>query len=166
MPAQLNLNPSRNKSRISFPDATPELLKAYAVNDQQMLFAAIRYNRILQLFAGIVCWHLQSNVVAAERDKKKSRILMDELYVGIDSYGHHHAILLVAFEDSVVGVSQLRRASDHLRNHFPRAHHGLIALEPIGENAVALFGLKIAEKGVVIDYERQYQFVKAEEMVA
>jgi len=129
-----------------------------------MHFTFVRYNSVLQLFSGIVCWYLQTNVLTTKPANRKSHILLDELYVGIDSYGHHHAALVLAFEDAVVSPNQLKLASTYLRNHFPLAHHRLFALEPIDENVFALFSLEAKRNRVVIDYERQYELVKAASM--
>jgi hypothetical protein len=165
MPVQINLNPTNKKSRILVPDSTPELLRAYAVNDRQVQFAFVRHNHILPLFCGVVCWHLQNNVLRDQPTNKKIRVLMDELFVGIDNYGAHHAILVMAFEDSVAAAVECKRASRYLRNHFSHAHHKLIALEPIGENALALFALELKVNGVVIVYERHFELVKADGLV-
>lgn len=162
MPAQLNLNPSLNKSRIRVPDAMPDLLRDYAINDRQKHFAFVRYNFILPLFCGVVCWHLQSNVLRDQLPGRKSRVLMDEIYVGIDQYGAHHAILLVAFDDAVAGSQHCRNALMFLRDRFPHAHHKLIAIESIGENALALFALEAKDRNVVIAYERHFEVVSAE----
>ena len=164
MPVEFSLRPDRNKSRIPIPDSTPELLRAYAVSDRQMQFAFVRHNSVLQLFCGIMCWHLQNNVLVTVPATKTNSVVMDELYIGLDSYGHHRAVLLIAFKDAVANAGQLRRASKYLRNHFPRALHDIIALEPIAKNAFALFSLKAKGETVLIVYERQFELVQAADM--
>jgi hypothetical protein len=164
MPATYSLTPNRNKSVITIPDSTPELLRAYAVNKRQQHFSLVRYNSIIQLFCGIICWSLQSNVLAGMPAYKKMHVLMDELYVGFDNYGYHHAIILIAFEDAVVTANQLRSASTYLGNHFRYAHHHLIALESLSDHAFALLGLQAKANKVVIASERHFELVKATEL--
>ena len=38
---------------IKIPDATPEIIAAYAMTDEQALLAKVRYNRLIDIFLGL-----------------------------------------------------------------------------------------------------------------
>jgi len=45
----------------SIPDATPEIIRAYALDDEQALLAIVRYNRLIDTFLGLrVCLRMPS----------------------------------------------------------------------------------------------------------
>ena len=44
--------PREDLVTIDIPDATPELIRAYALDDEQALLAVIRYNRLIDTFSG------------------------------------------------------------------------------------------------------------------
>jgi len=72
-------------SHIEILNALPEIVEKYASNDEQGLLSVIRYNRLIDIFTGITCFHLQSHIrttIAGE-----GQIEIDELYVGIDKNG-------------------------------------------------------------------------------
>ena len=42
--------PREELVKISIPDATPEVIRAYALDDEQALLAIVRYNRLIDTF--------------------------------------------------------------------------------------------------------------------
>ena len=45
--------PRKDLVKIDIPDATPELIRAYALDDEQALLAIVRYNRSIDTFLGL-----------------------------------------------------------------------------------------------------------------
>ncbi len=41
---------------VKVPDATPGLVTKYALDDEQGLLARLRYNRLIDIFTGLVCY--------------------------------------------------------------------------------------------------------------
>ena len=54
--------PNPRLSRVKVPDATPEIVRRYALNDEQALLAILRYNRLVDIFTGTACYSLQSHL--------------------------------------------------------------------------------------------------------
>ncbi len=54
--------PNRELASIKVPDATPEIIGAYALNDEQALLARVRYNRLIDVFLGVTAYSLQSHM--------------------------------------------------------------------------------------------------------
>lgn len=57
----LDVSISTDLQEILIPDATPEIVVEYAGRDEQGLLAKLRYNRLLDIFLGITCYHLQNH---------------------------------------------------------------------------------------------------------
>ena len=47
---------------IKIPDATPELIGSYALDDEQALLAIVRYNRLVDIFLGLTTYSLQNHL--------------------------------------------------------------------------------------------------------
>src|SRR5262249_30682154 len=48
--------PRQELMTIRVPDATPELIGSYALDDEQALLAVVRYNRLVDIFLGITTY--------------------------------------------------------------------------------------------------------------
>ena len=54
--------PRENLAAIKIPDATPEIIGAYTLGDEQALLAKLRYNRLIDIFLGITAYSLQNHL--------------------------------------------------------------------------------------------------------
>ena len=67
---------------IKIPDATPEIIGAYALGDEQALLAKVRYNRLIDVFLGITSYSLQNHLrttvagVGRSRSMKSTWVLI------------------------------------------------------------------------------------------
>jgi len=52
--------PRQELLAIKIPDATPEIITAYAQSDEQALLAKVRYNRLVDIFLGLAAYSLQN----------------------------------------------------------------------------------------------------------
>ncbi len=82
--------PNPSLVSIGVPDATPEIIRAYALDDEQALLAIVRYNRLIDTFLGLTTYSLQNHLRTTV--KGIGQIEIDELYIGLDKYGCHYAI--------------------------------------------------------------------------
>lgn len=82
--------PNTELATIAVPDATPEVIASYALDDEQALLAIVRYNRLLDIFLGITTYSLQNHLRTTVSDI--GQIEIDEIYVGIDKHGCHYVI--------------------------------------------------------------------------
>lgn len=79
---------------ILLPDATPEIVMEYAGSDEQGILAKLRYNRILDIFLGVTCYHLQNHWRTSV--KNKGQLEVDDLYVGLDVDGKQYVVPIEA----------------------------------------------------------------------
>src|SRR5690606_22377407 len=80
--------------KIKIPEATPAVITRYALNDEQALLAKLRYNRLIDLFTGVVCYSLQNHL--RTQIPEIGQLETDELYVGVDQSGAHYGIPIQA----------------------------------------------------------------------
>lgn len=85
-----NLDPRADLAVIKVPDSTPGIIAKYAMSSEQALLAKVRYNRLIDVFTGIVCYSLQNHVRATIR--KGVQIETDEIYLGVDRRGVQYVI--------------------------------------------------------------------------
>ena len=73
------IKPRQDLAAIKVPDATPEIIAAYALGDEQALLARVRYNRLVDIFLGLTTYSLQNHL--RTHVKGMGQIEIDEIYV-------------------------------------------------------------------------------------
>jgi len=69
----MRIRPREEMVRIAIPDATPELIRAYALDDEQSLLAIVRYNRLIDTFLGLTTYSLQNTCEPPSKVSDRSR---------------------------------------------------------------------------------------------
>lgn len=152
--------PRADLVRISIPDATPELIRAYALDDEQALLAIVRYNRLIDTFLGLTTYSLQNHLRTTV--KGIGQIEIDELYVGIDKRGCHYVIPVQAKGGKdQIGVVQTTQDIRFVEEKFPGLRCRAISAQFMDEGVVALFELTLQEDEIRVVDERHYKLVPA-----
>jgi len=111
---------------ISLPDATPEIVLEYAGGDEQGILAKLRYNRMLDIFLGITCYHLQNHLRTSV--KGKGQVEIDDLYVGLNSGGKQFIVPIEAKSaKDHLSKTQIQQAIDFAGERYPK-----LILRPVG----------------------------------
>ncbi len=84
------IRPRDDMVAIKIPDSTLEIIRAYAVSDEQALLAKVRYNRLIDLFLGVVAYSLQNHLRTTV--KGIGQIEIDEIHVGVDKRGRQFIV--------------------------------------------------------------------------
>lgn len=157
--------PSENLVTIKVPDATPEIITAYAQTDEQALLAKVRYNRLIDIFLGIATYSLQNHLRTTV--KEVGQIEIDEVYVGIDKYGRQFVIPVQAKGGSDKhGVVQTQQDIACCAEKFPTLICRAISAQFMNDNKIALFELTVEDGDIKVVEERHYQLVSASEISA
>ena len=82
--------PNPQLTAIKIPDATPEIVSAYALSDEQALLAKVRYNRLLDIFLGVAAYSLQNHLRTTVAGL--GQVEIDEIYVAIDKRGCQYVL--------------------------------------------------------------------------
>ncbi len=152
--------PRENSLTIKVPDATPEIIGAYALGDEQALLAKVRYNRLVDIFLGITAYSLQNHLRTTV--KNVGQIEIDEIYVGLDKFGRQFVVPVQAKGGKDQhGVVQTQQDFHCCAEKFPGLICRAISAQFLDESRIAMFELTIVDKQVVVVDEKHYQLVSS-----
>lgn len=157
------IRPREDLVTINIPDATPELIRAYALDDEQALLAIVRYNRLIDTFLGLTTYSLQNHLRTTV--KGIGQIEIDELYVGLDKRGCHYIIPVQAKGgNDQIGIVQISQDIDYVADKFPDMRCRAIAAQFMDEGVIALFELTLQDEEIKVVEERHYKLVPASDL--
>ncbi len=149
--------------KISIPDATPEFIRLYALDDEQALLAVVRYNRLIDTFLGLTTYSLQNHLRTTVTGV--GQIEIDELYIGLDKRGCHYVIPVQAKGGKdQIGVVQTEQDLLFAAEKFAGMRCRPVAAQFMPDGVVALFELAIDDGHVKVVEERHYRLVPAEDL--
>lgn len=152
------IEPSPNRMAIKVPDATPEIIKAHSLNDEQATLTKIRYNRLLDIFLGITVYSLQNHLRTTVQEI--GQIEIDEIYVGVDRNGKQYIIPVQAKGGTDrIGAVQTKQDIAYCSIEYPGLICRAISAYLMDENKIALFELMIDKNEVKVAEERHYILV-------
>jgi hypothetical protein len=152
--------PNADLVTIGIPDATPEIIRAYALDDEQALLAIVRYNRLIDIFLGLTTYSLQNHLRTTV--KGVGQIEIDELYFGIDRHGCHYVIPVQAKGGSdQISVVQTKQDIVWCAQRYPGMRCRAISAQFMSEQRVAMFELTVRDDAVKVVEERHYKLVPA-----
>jgi hypothetical protein len=157
--------PNPNLAPIKIPDNTPEVISAYALDDEQALLAKVRYNRLIDIFLGITTFSLQNHLRTTA--KNLGQIEIDELYVGIDKFGCHYVIPVQAKGGlDQISVVQTKQDLVWCRQRFPSLRCRPMSAQFAATGLIALFELQVEQDKVQVLEERHYRLVASADLDA
>jgi hypothetical protein len=159
----MRIRPREDMVRIAIPDATPELIRAYALDDEQALLAIVRYNRLIDTFLGLTTYSLQNHLRTTV--KGIGQIEIDELYIGLDKRGCHYVIPVQAKGGKdQIGVVQTTQDIKWVEQKFAGLRCRAIAAQFAKDGVIALFELTLQGAEVKVVDERHYKLVPADKL--
>jgi hypothetical protein len=148
---------------IAIPDATPEVIRAYALDDEQALLAIVRYNRLIDTFLGLTTYSLQNHLRTTVKDI--GQIEIDELYIGLDTHGCHYAIPVQAKGgNDQIGIVQTTQDIRFVDERFPGMRCRSVSVQFMSDGTVAMFELVLQGDEIKVAEERHYKLVPAKEL--
>lgn len=145
---------------IKVPDATPEIIAAYALGDEQALLAKVRYNRLVDIFLGITAYSLQNHLRTTV--KGIGQIEIDEIYVGLDRHGRQFVVPVQAKGGSDKhGVVQTQQDIACCREKFKALTCRPVSAQFMSNGRIAMFELTVENDEVKVVDEKHYQLVHA-----
>ena len=160
-----NIIPREGMLAIKVPEATPEIITAYALTDEQALLAKVRYNRLIDTFLGVTTYSLQSHLRTTVTNI--GQIEIDEVYVGIDSKGRQYIIPVQAKGgDDKHGPIQTEQDILWCAEKFPQLICRAISVQFATTGNIVMFELTSQDDEIRIVTERHYQLVEAKKITA
>jgi len=155
--------PNPRLSRIKILDATPEIIRRYALNDEQALLAILRYNRLIDIFLGITCYPLQSHLRTTVPDM--GQVETDEIYVGLSKQGTQYVVpVQVKGKKEELGIVQMEQDFAMCHSKFPDLVCRPVAAQLMENDLVALFELEEDQDEMRIKEEKHYCLVSNEDL--
>lgn len=155
--------PRSDMAAIFVPDSTPEIIRAYALDDEQALLAIVRYNRLIDIFLGLTTFSLQNHLRTTV--KGIGQIEIDELYLGLDRHGCHYAIPVQAKGGTdQISVVQTEQDISWCQQRFPGVRPRAISAQFMDEEKVAMFELTVQNDQVVVVDEKHYKLTAADRL--
>ena len=155
------VTPRPDQYRIKIPDATPEIIDKYAMDDEQAVLAKVRYNRLIDVFTGIVAYSLQNHLRTGV--KGIGQIEIDELYVGVNKNGQQFIIPVQAKggRDRLATV-QMKQDVAFCAERFPALLCKPVAVQFMAEDVIAMFELRADGDELRVVEEKHYVLVAHE----
>lgn len=155
--------PNRDLVQIKIPDATPEIVSAYSLSDEQALLAKLRYNRLIDIFLGIATYSLQNHLRTTVSGI--GQIEIDEIYVGIDSRGRQYVIPVQAKGGAdQLSVVQAKQDIACCAEKFPHLICRSISSQFMADDLIALFELTLENDEVRVVDEKHYRLLPADQI--
>jgi len=161
----LRLTIQESLATIYLPDATPEIVLEYAGGDEQGVLAKLRYNRLLDVFLGLTCYHLQGHWRTTV--KGKGQVETDDLYVGLNTDGQQFVIPVEAksAKDNLAKTQILSSIG------FAVQRYAKLILRPVGVQEMKDGSLVLIEftpgdhpDKIKIKNQRRYSLVKFDDV--
>jgi hypothetical protein len=161
-----NIVPRDELVTIKIPDATPEIIATYALRDEQALLCAkVRYNRLIDIFLGITTYSLQNHLRTTV--KGMGQIEIDEIYVGVNRNGQQFVIPVQAKGGSdKLGVTQTMQDMACCAQKFPQLTCRPVSAQFMANDVIALFELATEEDVVKVVEEKHYKLVPYDQIGA
>lgn len=146
---------------IQIPDATPSIVSACALSEEQALLAKIRYNKIIDIFLGITSYSMQDHMRTTVQGI--AQIEIDELYVGIDSDGNEYVLPVQAKgrKDQLSSV-QTRQDIGCCEEKFSDRTCRPVSAQFLDDDTVAMFELALEGEEICVVSEKHYQIRHSE----
>ena len=157
--------PTAGLVQTKIPDATPEVIALYAQSDEQALLAKLRYNRLIDLFTGLVCYSLQNHFRTTVPEM--GQVETDELYVGLDRRGVHYVLTVQAKGGhDKLGIVQIEQDFAVCEAKFPALVSRPLAAQFMADGVIALFEFARTNDGVRVAAEKHYRLVQGQDVSA
>ncbi len=155
---KLAFRPSPNFAETKVLDSTPGVISRYAFDDEQALLAKVRFNRLIDLFTGLVCYSLQNHLRTSV--KNIGQVETDEIYVGVDKRGVHFILPVQAKGgNDKLGQVQIEQDFALCAQKFPDLICKPIAAQFLPNGVIVLFEMELNEDKISIVSEKHYKLV-------
>jgi len=137
-PPQFSL-PFKDLAPVELLDAIPEVVRRLLREDEQALLTCVLYNRLVDIFTGLTCFHIQNHYRAFVEET--GQVELDALYVGVAKSGTMAIIPIEAKsagEHEHVGRVQLAHMALLVRQDFPNYAHRLLAIKQLGDGTIGI----------------------------
>lgn len=148
---------------INIYNAIPEVVEGLLRDDEQALLTRVLYNRLVDIFTGLTCFHIQNHFRAFL--KGQGKVEVDSLYVGVDQDGQLWAIPIEAKskgDSDLIGRIQISQMAKLVRQEFPDLNRRLLAIKLLADDSIAMieFNDKIEPDSLGILAVKRFKIIR------
>lgn len=156
-----HITPSSMYAKLMVLDATPQIIRRYALDEKQLLLAILRSNRLVDAFLHLTCYALQSSLRTAVRGIGQTET--DEIYIGLDQQFRQFVIPVQAKgKNERISKTQIEQDMAVCKAKFPPLICRPVAAQFIESDVIALFEFERINDILSIREERHYRIVPNE----
>lgn len=137
---------------------SPDLVTKFALDEKQVLLSILRYDRLIDVFAGMSCYCLQGSSVAISGSVEQPNA--DAIYIGVDRSGAPRVFPVHASgRGQRLSVTQIERSVVLCSRLFPSLACAAIGAQLMPDGLIALRWFQTTENGLGLIEERHYRLM-------
>jgi hypothetical protein len=129
----------RDYEPISIFNAIPEVVDGLLRHDEQSLLTKILYNRLIDIFAGLTCFHIQNHYRSFVDNI--GEVELDAIYVGVSKAGELFVIPVEAksqADSDMLGRIQISQMAQLVKQDFPQLARRILAVKELFDGTVGI----------------------------
>jgi len=131
--------PFQDYAPVDIYNAIPEIVERLLRRDEQSLLTRVLYNRLVDIFTGLTCFHIQNHYRSFVTDMGEVEI--DALYAGVDKTGTLYILPIEAkswAETEKIGRVQIAHMARLIRQDFPQLCRRILAVKELQDGTIAM----------------------------
>jgi hypothetical protein len=124
---------------VDIYNAIPEVVEGLLRQDEQSLLTLVLYNRLVDIFTGLTCFHIQNHYRSFIAGM--GEVELDALYVGVDKTGTLIVIPIEAksqAESEMIGRIQVSQMAKLVRQDFADLGRRVLAIKILADRTIAI----------------------------
>jgi hypothetical protein len=124
---------------VDIYNAIPEVVEGLLRQDEQSLLTRILYNRLIDIFTGLTCFHIQNHYRSFVTGM--GEVELDALYVGVNKTGTLFVLPIEAKsqgESERIGRIQVSQMAKLVRQDFPDLRRRILAVKALAGGTIAV----------------------------
>ena len=131
--------PLQDYAPVDIYNSIPEVVEGLLRQDEQSLLTRILYNRLVDIFSGLTCFHIQNHYRSFVTDG--GEVELDAIYVGVDKTGKLFVLPVEAKsqgESEMIGRIQISQMDKLVRQDFPNLNRRILAIKALQDETIAI----------------------------
>ena len=159
------IEPSPLLSEAKVLGTLPAMILRYALDEEQRLLAVLRYNRLIDVFTGTMCYSLQNHLRTSLPGV--GEVDTHEIYIGISMTGKQFVFPVQArSKNAGIGTRQVEQDLAVCAATFSNLACRPIAAQFMEDDLIALFECEMSGTEVFIREEKHYRIVTDKGLLA
>jgi len=131
--------PFADYAPVHIYNAIPEVVEGLLRQDEQSLLTRVLYNRLVDIFTGLTCFHIQNHYRSFVADM--GEVELDALYVGVDKTGALFVLPIEAksqAESEMIGRIQVSQMAKLVRQDFAQLRRRVLAVKAVADGTITM----------------------------